>query len=73
MSRPEESDGEDLSRRGHDLRWLRARRDPRDRAPDAAVSIDLAKGLVKVDGAIADADIRAAVQDAGFTYEGAAA
>ena len=43
------------------------------RAPDAAVSIDLAKGLVKVDGAIADADIRAAVQDAGFTYEGAAA
>jgi copper chaperone len=41
------------------------------RAPGAAVSIDLAQGLVKIDGAVADAEVCAAVQDAGFTYEGA--
>ena len=42
------------------------------RVRGAAVSIALAKGLVTVPDALAATEIRAAVEDAGFTYEGVA-
>ena len=45
----------------------------RKRAPKAAVSVDLDSGLVKVDADLAEAEIRGAVENAGFKYEGVAA
>ena len=42
------------------------------RQPGAEVTIDLATGLVEVAGAPADAEIRAAVETAGFEFRGVA-
>ena len=42
------------------------------RAPGAEVKVDLAKGLVEIAGEPADAEIKAAVETAGFEFKGAA-
>ena len=39
---------------------------------DAAVSVDLASGIVTIDGTCAESELRAAVEDAGFTFSGLA-
>lgn len=41
-------------------------------APDARVQVDVASGRVTVDGVSDDAVVQAAVDDAGFSYEGTA-
>ncbi|MGE5506380.1 MAG: heavy-metal-associated domain-containing protein [Actinomycetota bacterium] len=43
----------------------------KEAAPGAKVTVDLAKAAVTVDGAT-DAQVEKAVEDAGFTYGGAA-
>jgi len=42
------------------------------RQPGAQVTIDLSRGLVEVAGTPADAEIKAAIETAGFEFKGAA-
>lgn len=43
----------------------------RQRLPDAAVQVDLGKGIVRVDGVDDDREVREAVDEAGFDFGGA--
>ena len=41
--------------------------------PDAVVTVDVATGEVTIEGMDDEAQVRAIIEDAGFTYEGLAA